>query len=75
MATKVKRVRVYCANCKKINYLPKGQIDTSEEHHLCDRCDSAYISWQNAEKPNEIRVYVDDFLKSYAAKRCRSTAI
>jgi ribosomal protein S27AE len=67
----MKKVRCTCSNCGKIKYLLAHHIDRGEEHFLCPKCDNAYIVWQNSRDGN---VYVDDFLKSYAAKRCKSQA-
>jgi hypothetical protein len=68
---KQKRVRVTCSNCGVIRYVPAATIARPEEHFLCDPCDSAYVVWGNS---NESHVYVDDFLKSYAAKKARAAA-
>lgn len=70
MAAK-KKTRCTCSNCGRVKYLPTSSIDLGEEHFLCDTCDSAYVTWQNAVS-DQSRIYVDDFLRSTAAKRCKA---
>lgn len=71
LSSRPKRVRVHCANCKCINYPKRKDIDLDEIVYLCSHCDAAYIVWSNRRVNGDL--YVDDFLKTYAARVARQS--
>jgi hypothetical protein len=66
---KSRRIRLTCSNCRKVNYPNTRDVD-SDCHFLCKTCDEAYFRWTMKSTSN---IYVDDFLKTNAARQCKST--